>query len=149
MSLKGGGFERKSQTSEEISTAGLADIVFLLLIFFMISTVFRTDTERPIDWAAAEAAEKIDEKKKNILNIWVEEDGSVWINDRPYALPEVSNVVAPLYAESDRRLVISIRADRDTPYQFMDQVQKELQEAGVVRVVFATEVERQMQRVRR
>jgi len=149
MALKGGGFERKSQASEEISTAGLADIVFLLLIFFMISTVFRTTKERPIDWTQAEAAEKIDEKRENIIHVWIERDGGVWINDRPYAIPEVSNVVAPLYAETDRRLVTSVRADRRVPYQFVDQVQKELQEAGVVRVVFATEVERDMQRVRR
>lgn len=149
MGLKGGGFGRKNQASQEISTAGLADIVFLLLIFFMVSTVFRTTREIPIEWAAAEAAEKIDEKRENIIYVWVEQDGSVFINDRPYALPEVSNVVAPLYAETDRRLVTSIRADRNTPYQYIDQVQKELQEAGVVRVVFATEVEQRMQRVRR
>jgi len=149
MGLKGGGFGRKNQASQEISTAGLADIVFLLLIFFMVSTVFRTTREIPIEWAAAEAAEKIDEKRENIIYVWVEADGTVYINDRPVALPEVSNVVAPLYAETDRRLVTSIRADRSTPYQFIDQVQKELQEAGVVRVVFATEVEQRMQRVRR
>ena len=149
MGLKGGGFDRKSKTSQEISTAGLADIVFLLLIFFMVSTVFRTTSERPIDWAEAEAAEKIDEKRENIVYVWVQNDGRVWINDRPYAIPEVSNVVAPLYSQTDRRLVTSIRADRNTPYQFIDQVQKELQEAGVVRVVFATEMEQQMQRVRR
>jgi len=149
MALKGGGFERKSQASESISTAGLADIVFLLLIFFMISTVFRTTKDRPIEWVAAEAAEKIDEKRENIIHIWVERDGSVWINDRPYAIPEISNVIAPLYQETDRRLVTSVRADREVPYQFVDQVQKELQEAGVVRVVFATELEREMRRVRR
>ncbi|MFW6199527.1 MAG: ExbD/TolR family protein [Gemmatimonadota bacterium] len=149
MGLKGGGFGRKNQASQDISTAGLADIVFLLLIFFMVSTVFRTTREIPIEWAEAEAAEKIDEKRENIVYIWVEQDGTVYVNDRPYALPEISDVVAPLYSETDRRLVTSIRADRDTPYQYIDQVQLELQEAGVVRVVFATEVEQRMQRVRR
>ncbi|MFP3949286.1 MAG: ExbD/TolR family protein, partial [Longimicrobiales bacterium] len=119
------------------------------LIFFMVSTVFRTTREIPIEWAEAEAAEKIDEKRENIVYIWVEQDGTVYVNDRPYALPEISDVVAPLYSETDRRLVTSIRADRDTPYQYIDQVQLELQEAGVVRVVFATEVEQRMQRVRR
>lgn len=149
MALRGGGFNRKSKTSDEISTAGIADIVFLLLIFFMVSTVFRTTKEVPISWTKAAAAKKIDEKRKNIVVIWVQKDGSVWINDRPYAIPEISNVVAPLYSQTDRHLVTSIRADKGTPYHFIDQVQKELESAGVYRVVFATEMEQQMQRVRR
>jgi biopolymer transport protein ExbD len=46
-------------------------------------------------------------------------------------------------------LVISIRGDRDVPYRYMDQLQKELVAAGVVRVVFAAELEQSMQRERR
>jgi biopolymer transport protein ExbD len=64
-------------------------------------------------------------------------------------MEEVSDVVAPLYAQSERHLVISIRGDRETPYSFMDAVQKELVSAGVVRVVFATELEQQISRARR
>lgn len=149
MSIKGGGFERKSKASEEIPSSSLADIAFLLLIFFMVTTVFQRDKDRPIDWAEAAAAEKIDEKQKNILNIWMEQDGSVFINDQPFAMQEVSQYVAPLYAGSERALVISIRGDRDVPYRFIDQVQKELVAAGVVRVVFATQLEQRMQRERR
>lgn len=146
MAIKSGGFERKSKASQEIPTSSLADIAFLLLIFFMVSTVFQSDKNRPIDWAEAAAAEKIDEKVKNILNIWMERDGSVWINDQNLPMEEVSGLVGPLYAASDRHLVISVRADRDTPYSYVDAVQKELVAAGVVRVVFATELERQTTR---
>lgn len=149
MSMKGGGFERKSKASEEIPSSSLADIAFLLLIFFMVTTVFPTDQERPIDWVEAQASKKIDEKSKNILNIWVEQDGTIFINDQSYQIEEVSQVVAPLYRDSDRSLVISIRGDRDVPYRIMDQVQKELVAAGVVRVVFAAQLEQQMQRARR
>ena len=149
MPIKAGGLDRKSKAASEIPSSSLADIAFLLLIFFMVSTVFRTDKDRPIDWAAAAATEKIDEKVKNILNIWVERDGSVWINDQSVTMEEVSDVVLPLYAQSERHLVISIRGDRETPYSFIDQLQKELVSAGVVRVVFATALERQMTRARR
>ncbi len=149
MAIKQGGFSRKSKTSDEIPSSSLADIAFLLLIFFMVTTVFRTDRERDIIWPQAEATEKIDEKKKNILNIWVERDGSIFMNDQPYTMDQVSEVVAPLYADSDRRLVISVRGDREVPYSTMDQLQKELVAAGVVRVVFATEMEQRMTRQRR
>lgn len=149
MSIRGGGLDRKSKAASEIPSSSLADIAFLLLIFFMVTTVFRSDKDRPINWAEAKATEKIDEKVKNILNIWVERDGSIWINDENVPMEGVSDRVRPLYAESERHLVISIRGDRETPYSFMDAVQKELVSAGVVRVVFATELERQMTRARR
>ena len=148
MAMKGG-FEKRSKASEEIPSSSLADIAFLLLIFFMVSTVFPSDRERPITWPEAAAAQKTDEKKKNILNVWIQKDGSVYINDQQYQMDEVSQVVAPLYAQSERALVISIRGDRDTPYHFMDALQKELVAAGVVRVVFATKLEQRMQRERR
>jgi biopolymer transport protein ExbD len=149
MAIREGGLNRKSKASSEIPSSSLADIAFLLLIFFMVSTVFRTDKDRPIDWADAAATEKIDEKVKNILNIWLERDGSVWINDQPVPMVDVSDVVFPLYAQSERHLVISIRGDRETPYSFVDVLQKELMSAGVMRVVFATALERQMTRARR
>lgn len=149
MPIKGGGFERKSKTSSEIPSSSLADIAFLLLIFFMVTTVFQSDRDRPIVWPEAMAAEKIDEKQKNILNIWMERDGTVYMNDQPFQMADVSNWVAPLYAASNRALVISIRGDREVPYRFVDQLQKELVEAGVVRVVFAAQLEQSMQRERR
>jgi biopolymer transport protein ExbD len=146
---KKGGFKKRSKASEEIPSSSLADIAFLLLIFFMVTTVFPSDRERPIAWPEAAAAQKIDEKKKNILNVWLQKDGAVYINDQLYTMDEVSQVVAPLYAQSERALVISIRGDRDTPYSMVDQMQKELVAAGVVRVVFATQLEQRMQRERR
>jgi biopolymer transport protein ExbD len=149
MSIKGGGFERKSKTSSEIPSSSLADIAFLLLIFFMVTTVFQSDRERPIVWPEAEAAQKIDEKQKDILNIWMERNGTVYMNDQPYTMDQVSAVVGPLYAASDRALVISIRGDREVPYRYMDLLQKELVAAGVVRVVFAAQLEQSMQRERR
>ena len=143
-----GGLNRKSKTSSEIPSSSMADIAFLLLIFFMVSTVFQADKERGIEWAAAEATEKIDEKQKNILNIWVEQNGNIFINDVQRDMAEVRQVVAPLY-RGNQSMVISVRSDRNVPYRYIDQVQKELVAAGVVRVVFATELEQSMTRERR
>ena len=149
MPIKDGGFSRKSQASSNVPDSSMADIAFLLLIFFMVTTVFQKDRKVDIIWPEAEATQKIDEKLKNILNIWVQRDGGIFINDRPYSLGEVSSVVAPLYAASDRALVISIRGDREVQYTTIDLLQKQLVAAGVVRVVFATELEQRMAREQR
>jgi biopolymer transport protein ExbD len=127
----------------------MADIAFLLLVFFMVTTVFQKDRQRPIVWPEAEATMKIDEKLKNIQNIWVDRDGSIFINDRPFEMAEVATIIGPLYAASDRALVISIRGDREVTYQTIDLLQQQLVAAGVVRVVFATMLEQRMTRERR
>ena len=144
-----GGFKRKSEASSKVPNSSMADIAFLLLIFFMVTTVFQKDRNRDIVWPEAEATQKIDEKLKNILNLWVERDGSVFINDRPYDMGDIATTIGPLYAASDRALVISIRGDREVPYLTIDQITKQLVAAGVVRVVFATALEQRMTRERR
>lgn len=147
--MAGKGFQKRSKAQADIPSSSLADIAFLLLIFFMVTTSFPRDRERDIEWPEAAAAKKIDEKQKNILNLWLQRDGTIYINDMRHTMEEVSQVVAPLYAASDRALVISIRGDRETPYSLVDQLQSELVAAGVVRVVFSARLEQRMQRERR
>jgi biopolymer transport protein ExbD len=149
MAISKKGFQRKSKASDQIPSSSLADIAFLLLIFFMVTTVFRKETERNIEWPEAAATQQIDEKRQNIMYVWVEQSGQVFINDRPVDMSDVSAIVAPMWAESGRRLRISLRADARAPYRFIDAVQQEIKEAGAMYVVFATDLERQMTRVRR
>jgi biopolymer transport protein ExbD len=139
---------KKSKVSDEVPTSSMADIAFLLLIFFMVSTVFRADKDRPIEFAGAEATEKMDEKQKDILNVWMESNGAVFINDLVRTMDEVSDAVYPQIV-GNPNLVISIRSDRNVPYNYVDQLQKELVSAGALKVVFATELEKSMTRQRR
>lgn len=148
MAIKGGGFSRKSGAGSEIPTSSLADIAFLLLIFFMVTTVFRKEKKRTIEWVEADATEKIDEKRKNILHIWIERDGTVYINDVATQFDQISEVVRPIYADN-RELVIAVRGDRDVPYAQINTITEELQEAGAVRVTFATRLEQRTTRARR
>jgi biopolymer transport protein ExbD len=149
MALSNKQFQRKSKASDTIPSSSLADIAFLLLIFFMVTTVFRKEQERNIEWPDAAATQQIDEKRQNIMYVWVEESGQVFINDRPVNMADVSSLVAPAWAESNRRLRISLRADARASYRYINAVMDEIKEAGAMYVVFATDLERQMQRVRR
>ena len=146
--MMGGGFKRKSKAASEIPSSSLADMAFLLLIFFMVSTTFRKEQPRDVTFPEAEATRKLDEPRKNVLHVFVERDGQVFINDQNVPMAQVNQIVQPLY-EGNRELVIVLRADSDAPYQFIDSVQKELQEANAVRVTFYTDLERRMTRERR
>jgi biopolymer transport protein ExbD len=145
---KRGGFKRKSSASEEIPSSSMADIAFLLLIFFMVSTVFRKERDQPIDWANAEATEKIDEKRKNIVHVWVDREGTVFINDQIVPYESIAGVIRPLYTEN-RNLVVAIRGDREVPYNQINTITEQLQASGAVRVTFATRIEQRVQRARR
>lgn len=148
MAIKDSGFKKKSGSDSTIPTSSMADIAFLLLIFFMVTTVFRKERNRDIEWTSAEATEKIDEKRKNILHIWIQRDGSVWINDVLTPFEEISEVVRPIYAEN-REIVIAIRGDSEVPYMQINTITEELQAAGAVRVTFATRLEQRAMRARR
>jgi biopolymer transport protein ExbD len=149
MAAKTGAFQRKSRVASEIPTASMADIAFLLLIFFMVATTFRKEKPRPVEIPEAEATQRTDEKRKNILNVYVERDGSIYINDRLVPPEQVSDVVLPWYVQTDRRLVVALKADRDVPYRYINQVTEELREANAVRVLFSTDLERRLARARR
>ncbi len=149
MAGKGGPFERKSKVASEIPTASMADIAFLILIFFMVSTTIRREQDRDLVFPKAEATQKIDEKRKNILHVWIEPDGEVYINDRNIPMDLVAETVLPLYRESDRRLMVAIRGDRDVPYRFVNAVTEQLREANAVRVFFHTDKESRVRRERR
>ena len=149
MSMSGGGFKRKSKVASEIPDSSLADIAFLLLIFFMVSTVFRKEKPRDVVRPEAEATQRVDEKRKNILHLWVERDGRVFVNDAIVPMENISDLVGPLYSESDSRLVVAIRSDREVPYNTINQITEELRDAGALRVNFATDIEQRLGAARR
>ncbi|UCC74742.1 MAG: biopolymer transporter ExbD [Gemmatimonadota bacterium] len=149
MAKKRGGFEKKSKAASEIPTASMADIAFLLLIFFMVSTTFRREQPRHLSFPRAQATQKIDERRRNILHVWIEPSGDVYINDARIPMEQVGEVVLPLYRESDRRLLVSLRGDRDVPYRFINSVTEELRSANAVRVFFHTDLESRLTRERR
>jgi biopolymer transport protein ExbD len=146
--ITGGGLQRKAKATSDIPSSSLADMAFLLLIFFMVTTTFPQERPMRMPWPEAEATEKLDEARKNILNIFVTQQGQIFINDRLTPIDQVSNVIAPLYVEN-RRLLISLRADRNTPYSVIYNIQEEMQEAGALRLTFYTDLEQRITRERR
>ena len=147
MSIQGG-LKRKSKAQSDIPSSSLADMAFLLLIFFMVSTTFRKEEKRAFNAPEAEATEKREEPRKDVLHVYIEKNGGIYINDAKLSMDQVSEVVRPLYA-ANRALIIQLRADRDVPYSSIDAVQKEFQQAGAVRMVFYTLLEHRVTREQR
>ncbi len=146
--ITGGGLQRKSKAESDIPMSSIADIAFLLIIFFMVTTTFPQERPMRMPWPEAEATEKMDEQRKNILHVFVTQEGNVFINDQRIPNDQVSNLIAPMYAQN-QSLLISLRADRNTPYGTIYNLQEEFQEAGALRLTFYTDLEERITRERR
>ena len=134
-------FERKSRVGAVVPTASMADIAFLLLVFFMVSTVFVRYRGIPVALPEAEKIEKL-EMRRHVTSIWVSNQGVVNIDDATVALDQVGPLVhAKLSANP--RLIISVKADADAEFGLLSDVLQELRKVEALRVNFATRRERE------
>jgi biopolymer transport protein ExbD len=133
-------FKRKSSVGSVIPTSSMADIAFLLLIFFMVTTVFKIYHGLDVLLPRAEATQKI-ETKKHLCHIWVNTRGEVSIDDMLVKVPMVYPVVLEKLRDNPR-IIISLKADKSAQFGVLSDVMEELKRAQALRVNFATDKER-------
>lgn len=104
----------------EISLTSLIDVVFLLLIFFMVSTTFEHQAVLKVD--LPEAAEvSAPENQPVSFELVIDKNGQFYLNDRQLVDSRPQTVRAALMeaAGEDRNMPIILRADSETPHHFV------------------------------
>ena len=134
-------FNRKSKVGNVIPTASMADISFLLLVFFMVSTVFVRYRGVPVDLPEAEKIEKL-ESRRNVLQIWVDSEGTINIEDKSIAL-EVLGAFVHQRLTANPRMIISLRGDKESQFGVISDVMQELRKVEALRVNFSTKREKE------
>ena len=142
-----GHFQKKTKTKQDIPTASLPDIIFMLLIFFMVSTVLRETTVQVRTMLPeAEALTKIDQKRL-VSYIYVgpkKLDGNrlgetgVQIDDA--LVEDLTNVRTIMYRKliEQPRLIVSLKVDQTSEMGIVLDVQQELREAGTLRINYSS-----------
>ncbi|HIE04301.1 MAG TPA: biopolymer transporter ExbD [Candidatus Latescibacteria bacterium] len=130
------GLERRSKVEVRIPTASMADIAFLLLIFFMVSTTFVRYRGLPVELPRARKIKRI-ETRRNLVYIWITKDGKICVNDILTELNSLEEMMSRRMRENPRTIV-SLRADEEVPYGKVSEVLQVLRRAGALRVNFAT-----------
>ncbi len=130
-------FRKKERVSGEIPTASMADIAFLLLIFFLVTTVF--DEERGLAIVLPEQQEQVKVSQKNVLHMVIRPDGVVEVKrgESPQVQPVRPNEVGEIWRlESSRNpnLIAAVKTYPDAPYKAMIDVLDQLQAAGAERI---------------
>ncbi len=132
-------FSKKSTIGTSIPTSSMADIAFLLLIFFMVTTVF---VRYRVSGIVLPKAEKIEEIKlrRHISYIWVSADRKVFIDDKDARVEQVAGIFYDRRVKNPR-LIVSLKCDRRAPYGLVSKVLEELRKADALRINFATDRE--------
>ncbi len=141
-------FVRKSKVANAIPTASMADISFLLLVFFMVSTVFVRNRGLPVELPDAEKIEKL-ESRRHVTSIWINRQGNICVDckdsyDARNIVP-LDQVGAKIYQKltDNPRLIIMVKADADADFGLVSDVLQELRKVEALRVNFATDREQQ------
>ena len=128
--------KRKTKLKSEIPTASMPDIIFMLLIFFMVTTVLREYSGLPISLPKAKRIEKL-KSKRHTSHIWVSKDGLISIEDKLYASDGIRHV---MYGKrvADPQLVVSLKADERAKMGLISAIHSELRKADALKLNYST-----------
>jgi len=127
--------KKKDRGNPDIPTGALPDIVFLLLIFFLVTTAI--DTEKGLD-IVLPASEAPDKKipKKNIANLLINSAGQVLIDNEVVEIRDIARLVKERIQDNPK-LIISIKTDRLTKYDTYIEVLDRLKKADAKKISIA------------
>lgn len=121
----------------DIDMTPMLDIVFIMLIFFIVTTSFVKESGIDVNRPTAQTAEK---KEQGHIIVSIKANGEIWIDKRAVDIRAVRPNVARLHAENPLGSVI-IAADRDTKTHVLVQVMDQIRLAGITNASIATETE--------
>jgi len=128
----------KRDNDLELNITPLIDVVFLLLIFFMVSTTFERESEITIE--LPESAGEVAESNKNEIEISIDNQGRYFVNQRRLKSSDIKTLKKAISItrgdSKETKLIIS--ADKMTPHQSVVRAMDAARQLGLVNLTFAT-----------
>lgn len=117
-------FRKKTEYEAEIPTASMADIAFLLIVFFMVTTIFMRDKGLKIILPEKSEEVKVKIKKENLLSIFINPEGKIFFRDElePTPFENLRKKVIDEILKNHEKLVIFIKTNVDASYNTMIDV---------------------------
>lgn len=128
--------KKQAATQQAIPTSSLPDIIFMLLIFFMVTTVLREyDIQVQYTLPSASQIEKID-NKRIVSYIWVGKDGRVQIDDNIVLIPEIQTIAAKKRRDLPP-VIMSLRIDEGSRMGIVTDIQQQLRKGDALRINYS------------
>ncbi len=131
-------FKREAREELELNLTPLIDVVFLLLIFFMVSTTFQKESE--ISLQLPRASDNPNATVADKIEVVINAQGQFYVNDQELLKNDVTSLQTALRELSggNRELPLSIRADAQTPHQSVVIAMDAAAKLGMLRMSIAT-----------
>lgn len=126
--------KKRKKEEAEIPTSSMADIAFLLLLFFLVSTNIDVDTGIGLvlpEYIPPEEQTFVEISKERMAALLINENGDVLLDGNIIAIPQIkenlkARIASKIELPSNKKLVVSVKTDRKTVYnlylQSLDQV---------------------------
>jgi len=134
---------RKRKDLGGIPTASMSDVAFLLLVFFLSTTKFDIKKGLGIVLPAVSdgTAKKVKLKDENLSKIWIDKDGNITLisggNEQIVPMSELQQTIHNIVKDNPD-MVISLKTDRKSKYQYMVKVLDKLQASGAEKISLST-----------
>ena len=125
---------KKRIRAGEIPTASMADIAFLLLIFFLVTTTI--DMDKGLGLVLPPKGEEKEIPKRNISNILINARGDILLDKEPIQMRDIRQVVLEKMAVNDK-LIFSVKTHPKARYQAYVNVLDQLKMANATRISIA------------
>jgi len=138
--------KKKRKMDASIPSASMSDIAFLLIIFFMVSTVFNADIGVNYDLPNAIKPEVIIDKLNLHVTIPNQDDpgqkvekNMVLVEGEPVKIEDLKNQILKLRAEKPDIYYVVLKADESVPFSIINRVMTEIKETKITKLKLATD----------
>ena len=125
---------RKDQTVDNIDISPLIDMVFILLIFFMVTTTFVKDMKLDLDRPSAASSDIVNEE---VIRVHIDSKQEVYIDNQPIKVWAIQSKLRDLFRSSTRKAVLVV-TDSGIPVESVIDVIDECKMSGAENVAVST-----------
>lgn len=131
-------FRRSEREQPDVNLTPLIDVVFLLLIFFMVSTTFERETQISVE--LPEAAGDALEAEPQVVEITIDREGRYFVNRQEVVNTQIETLKRAIreVAEGLEEPQVILSADQKTPHQAVITAMDAARQVGLVNMTFAT-----------
>ena len=126
--------KKQRRPMQEINSSSMADIAFLLLVFFLVTTTISMD--KGISLVLPSEGNELEVNRKNIVNILMNESGKVLLDDKPTKVNDIKGKVEKKLS-GNPNLIFSVQTHPRTKYQDYLKVLDQLKEAKASKISIA------------
>ena len=127
---------KRQRKVDEVNSSSMADIAFLLLIFFLVTTTISMDKGINIILPADGSEKEVD--KNNLVNIAMNDQGKILVDDSPKLMTEIKSLAEKRIA-ANSKIIFSVSTHERTKYQDYVSLLDELKKARATKISIANQ----------